>query len=187
MDNNKMKKRKDMKISSIYNRGLLSRTIVLPMDMIGSNIKETLETYISFNFEGKCMIEGFVKSNSTKIITFSSGELIRGNNIKFTVSFECQICFPVEGMLISCVAKNITKAGIRAVSADEDPSPIVVFIAQDHNYMNQSFNNIKVDDKLLVKVIGQRFELNDSYVSIIGELSNVNLFKEKPKIVIEDV
>jgi hypothetical protein len=51
-----MKKRKDMKISSIYNRGLLSRTIVLPMDMIGSNIKETLETYISFNFEGKCRL-----------------------------------------------------------------------------------------------------------------------------------
>ena len=73
-------------------------------------------------------------------------------------------------MLISCVAKNITKAGIRAESSTESPSPIVVFIAKDHNYDNPMFGDIKEGDEFTTRVIGQRFELNDKYISIIGEL-----------------
>jgi hypothetical protein len=86
------------------------------------------------------------------------------------VVFECDVCFPVEGMLISCLAKNITKAGIRAESAFDTPSPIVVFIARDHHYNDESFSKVKEGDKIDVRVIGQRFELNDKYISIIGEL-----------------
>jgi hypothetical protein len=80
------------------------------------------------------------------------------------------VCFPVEGTLISCIAKNITKAGIRAESSDEIPSPIVVFIARDHHYNSEQFNEIKEGDKFTARVIGQRFELNDKYISIIAEL-----------------
>jgi hypothetical protein len=101
------------------------------------------------------------------------------------------------------VAKNITKAGIRADSADAVPSPVIVFVAKDHNYNNDLFSEIKEGDKFNVRVIGQRFELNDKYVSIIGELVKPKIVKEntydhkkyvvkdtkefsKPKIVIED-
>ena len=50
--------------------------------------------------------------------------------IKFHVIIECEVCSPVEGMLINCVARNITKAGIRADSSDESPSPIICFAAR---------------------------------------------------------
>jgi hypothetical protein len=88
--------------------------------------------------------------------------------------FECEICFPVEGILLSCVAKNITKAGIRAESATEIPSPVVIFIARDHHFNNKLFSEIKEDDIFNVKVIGQRFELHDKYISIIAELVKKN-------------
>jgi hypothetical protein len=114
--------------------------------------------------------EGFVKPGSCKIITYSSGLIQKGTQISFQVVFECDICFPVEGMLIQCVAKNITKAGIRAESPSETPSPIVVFIARDHNFSHPAFANIQEDDTFTARVIGQRFELNDKYVSIIAEL-----------------
>ena len=141
-------------------------------------------------FEGKCIVEGFVKPNSTKIITYSSG-LIKATNVLFEVVFECQICCPVEGMLIQCVAKNITKAGIRAESAEESPSPVVVFITRDHHYNLPYFSTIKENDKFNVRVIGQRFELNDKYVSIIGDLvepkDGINKKEPpKPRLVIED-
>jgi hypothetical protein len=90
--------------------------------------------------------------------------------ISFEVVFECDICFPVEGMLVSCVAKNITKAGIKAESATDVPSPIVVFVTKDHHYNNAYFSEVQEGDKINVRVIGQRFELNDKYISIIGEL-----------------
>ena len=168
-------KKKGNVISSIYSRGLITRNVTLSITNIGKNIKETLENSVIFNFEGKCLVEGFVKPNSSKIIAYSSGLIERGNLISFEIIFECDICFPVEGTKITCIAKNITKAGIRAESAFDVPSPIVVFIARDHHYNVADFGSVKEDDKFTVRVIGQRFELNDKFISIIGEF-----VKEKP-------
>ena len=158
------------KLSSIYSRCLITRTIILPITAIGVNIREIIDKKIHENYEGKCLVEGFIEKDSAKIISHSSGLIQRGTNISFVVVFECKACFPVEGTLISCVAKNITKAGIRAESLDEKPSPVVVFIARDHHYNSEQFNKIKEGDSFVARVIGQRFELNDKYVSIIAEL-----------------
>jgi DNA-directed RNA polymerase subunit E'/Rpb7 len=171
-------KRKESKLTSIYSRCLITRNIVLPITAIGKNIKEVIEDNIKSNFEGKCLVEGFIKPNSAKIITYSSGIIYRGSSVSFEVIFECEVCFPVEGMLVSCVAKNITKAGIRAESATDVPTPVVVFIAKDHHYNIAHFNDVKEGDKINVRIIGQRFELNDKYVSIIGELVKPSVEKE---------
>lgn len=187
-------KKKQQIENNIYTRSLITRSISIPIVSVGKNIQETIEKFVSLNYEGKCVVEGFIKPNSCKIVTHSSG-IIRGINIVFEVVFECQICCPVEGMLIQCVAKNITKAGIRAESSDETPSPIVVFVTRDHHYMMQYFSTIEEGSKFTARVIGQRFELNDKYVSIIAELvepkkdySTMGMNKEmsKPKLVIED-
>jgi DNA-directed RNA polymerase subunit E'/Rpb7 len=175
------KKRKDVKSQNIYSRCLLTRKIVLPITFIGKNLEEVIEEYIHNNFEGKCLVEGFVKPNSCKIIRYSSGIIERGNNIVFEVVFECDICFPVEGMLISCLVKNVVKAGVRAESSSDVPSPVVVFVAKDHHFNMQHFNDIQVGDIINVRVIGHRFELNDKYVSIIGELVKEKEFIPKPK------
>jgi DNA-directed RNA polymerase subunit E'/Rpb7 len=187
------KKKRDNRLQSVYSRCLLTRKIVLPIISIGKNLKETIEENIQANFEGKCVVEGYIKQNSSKIITYSSGTIERGNLVSFEVVFECDVCFPVEGMLISCTAKNITKAGIRAESATDVPSPVVVFVAKDHHYLSTYFNEIKEGDKITVKVIGQRFELNDKYISIIGELVKEKEFVQqktkqtaKPRLVIEE-
>ena len=187
------KKRRETRIQSVYSRCLITRKIVLPITSIGKNLQEVIEENIKANFEGKCVVEGYIKPNSSKIVTYSSGIIQRGNSISFEVVFECDVCFPVEGMLISCVAKNITKAGIRAESAFDVPSPVVVFVAKDHHFNVSHFAEIQEGDKINVRVIGQRFELNDKYISIIGELIKEKDFTQqkpktvaKPKLVFED-
>lgn len=190
------KKRREIRIQTVYSRCLLTRKIVLPITTIGKNLKETIEENIKISFEGKCIVEGYIKPNSSKIITYSSGIIERGNTILFEVVFECDVCFPVEGMVISCIAKNITKAGIRAESATEVPSPVVIFIAKDHHYNMTYFSEIQEGDKINARVIGQRFELNDKYISIIGELIKekeyIPQFKQqtkqsaKPRLIIQD-
>jgi len=177
MDTNKpqQKKRKVQRNQSVYSRCLINRKIVLPITSIGKNLQEVIEENVKANFEGKCLVEGYIKDNSSKIITYSSGIINRGNYISFEVVFECEVCFPVEGMNIQCVAKNVTKAGIRAESASDVPSPIVVFVAKDHHFNVPHFSEIQEGDKINIRVIGQRFELNDKYISIIGEL-----IKDKP-------
>jgi len=184
---NKSRMKKSDKLQTIYNRSLITRTLTLPMNAVSNNIDSVLETSLSFSIDGKCIEEGFVKPNSVKLVTYSSGVLMRGNKVSFETVFECMICYPVEGMLISCMAQNITKAGIKGVSSEEDPSPVVIFIARDHNYNNDLFNKIEVGDKFTIRVIGQRFELNDKYISIIAEIVKPKQFKDfnKPKIIID--
>jgi len=189
---NQLKKKRDNRILTVYSRCMLTRKIVLHISTIGKTIKENIEENIKATFEGKCVVEGYVKQNSCKIITYSSGIIQRGNRVLFEVIFECDVCFPVEGMIIPCIAKNITKAGIRAESANDVPSPIVVFLAKDHHFNSSHFSEVQEGDKINVRVIGQRFELNDKYISIIAELVKekeipIIIQKDrKPRIVIED-
>jgi DNA-directed RNA polymerase subunit E'/Rpb7 len=185
------KKKRDNRIQTVYSRCMLTRKIVLPISTIGKTLKENIEENIKATFEGRCVVEGYVKPHSSKIITYSSGLIQRGNKVTFEVVFECDVCFPVEGMIIPCVAKNITKAGIRAESANDVPSPIVVFLAKDHHFNSTQFAEVKEGDKINVRVIGQRFELNDKYISIIAEIVkekeiSIGVALRKPKIVIED-
>lgn len=170
----------------VYMTNLLTRNIQLNFNSVGKNIKETLEAKIKKELEGKCSIEGFIKPNSTKVISYSSGLLVE-NNVAFVVVFECLICCPVEGMHIKCHVKNITQAGIRA-TVNDDISPIVVYISRDHHYNNTYFNNVKDGDEITIKVIGQRYELNDTHVSVIGEIiePKEEKYKHKPKLIIKN-
>jgi DNA-directed RNA polymerase subunit E'/Rpb7 len=160
---------KQREIKTVYSLSQITKKISLPINAIGRNLQKTIEETIDTMVSGKCIVEGYVKPHSIRVITFSSG-LIKGTEILFDVVFECEVCFPVAGMLFNCIAKNITKAGIRAESVEEIQSPFVLFVARDHYYASDYFNSIKENDKFVAKVIAQRFELNDKYVSIIAEL-----------------
>ena len=156
----------------IYMQTVLVRKIHLDINEIGGNIAANLEKKLRQEIESKCIREGFVKPRSTKILSYSCG-VLKSNKVEFVVTCECLICRPVEGMKIfKCIVKNITKAGIRAELRTEgdEQSPIVAFVARDHHYDNKYFASVKEDDEINVRVIGQRYELNDTYVSIIAEL-----------------
>jgi hypothetical protein len=73
-------------------------------------------------------------------------------------------------MRISCAVKNITNAGILAHVDDSEYSPVNIFIARDHHYNIPYFSELKEGDEIMIRVIGQRFELNDTFVSVLGEL-----------------
>jgi hypothetical protein len=153
---------------NLYNQLLITRTVPISINHIGDTIKETLRKTIASQIEGKCIVEGYIKPYSVEVITFSSG-LVMGANVIFEVVIQCDVCSPVEGMTIKCIAKHINKAGIRA-EINETPSPVVIFIARDHNYASPLFADVKENDDIEVRVIGQRFELNDKYISIIAEI-----------------
>ena len=163
----------------IYNKSQLTRKVLIPMNLVGDNIMTLIKNKLEKDICGKCSIEGFIQPDSIENITYSSGVLNK-SNVQFQVVFECGVICPVEGMLISCVVENITKAGIKAKIKGEI-SPLVVFIARDHNYNNTKFNNIKEQEEILVRVIGQRFELNDTYISVIAELVD----KPKMELIVE--
>ena len=181
-------KQHERKVFGVYIKSLLNIKTVLSIREIGRNVKQNLEKKIISQIEGKCIVEGFIQPNSVKIISYSSGNVI-SDFIEFHVVYECMISHPVEGMLIEADCKTITKAGIHAQVVDEDGNmPITVFVAKDHHHIDQLFNSVVENDKITVKVIGIRYELNDPYICVIAKLvsSETNQRKQKPKIQIMD-
>jgi len=169
----------------IYMKNIITRKVYIPFNAIGQNIKQNIEEYLKKDIEGKCINEGYIRRDSINIISYSAGDIISDTAL-FIVMLECLICRPVEGMRFKAVAKNVTKAGIKA-EIKEKISPMIIFIARDHHYKRVDFSKIKEGDDINIRVIGIRYELNDEYISIIGELieQKTKLKKLKPKIIIQ--
>jgi DNA-directed RNA polymerase subunit E'/Rpb7 len=157
-------KKQQSNTNNIYNTSLITRNVSLDISTIGNNIKETIKKVIAMQIEGKCIVNGYIKPNSVEVMTFSSG-VVKGASVSFDVVIQCEVCLPVQGMHI----KHINKAGIRA-ELNETPSPVIIFIARDHNYSSPIFADVTENDEVKVRVIGHRFELNDKYISIIAEI-----------------
>ncbi len=168
----------------LYSKNILTKKFNLSFKDLKGNIDKKLLNKISKEYEGKCILEGYIKKKSCNIISYSTGIITEGNKIVFSIVFECDVCLPMEGNKIDCIVKNVTKAGIRA-EIDDDVSPLVIFLARDHHYQNNGFTNININDIITVKIVGKRYELNDQYISVIGELDNSSEIR-KPRLQIEE-
>lgn len=156
--------------TDIYVPTMVSKRVVLPFTAIGRNIGDVLERHLAHEHEGKCNAEGYVRPQSTQLLAYSSGDLTDHAAVAFEAMYEYQACNPVEGMLITCVVRNVTQAGLQAHILPE-PSPLTIFVSRDHHHSNPRFSKIRTGDEIVVRVIGQHFELNDPAVSVIGELA----------------
>jgi DNA-directed RNA polymerase subunit E'/Rpb7 len=167
---------------SVYVRSLLTSKVSLKITEIGRQVKQNLERKIVKQTEGKCIPQGFIRPNSVKVVSYSSGN-VNGDNVEFTTVYECLVCHPVENMIVDCTTKTITKAGIHAeVITDETVVPLTIFVARDHNYTNRDFDRIKENMNIKVRILGIRYELNDPYICAIGMLVNPNADKRRVRI-----
>ena len=163
------------KSPGVYSPAVISRFVSLEFADTGTDIQEVIASRVASEIEGRCIVEGFVKPDSVKILALSAG-LLEGPRVGYEVQVACEVCCPVEGMEVECVARNVTKAGVRA-EIPTDPSPMMVFLARDHHHLSGTFAQVAPGDKLRATVVGHRFELNDTYVSVIAKLSG----KEPPR------
>ena len=160
----------------LYITQRINYDILIPFVLINmhassrENILALLHTTLISCIEGRCITEGYIKPHSTRIIDFKCGKII-AKNVQFNIVIECLVCNPPTNSIISCVAKNITQAGIRAIS-DDEYSPVVVYITRDFGFDSDKtyYNSIKEGDKINIKIIGKRFEMNDKHIQIIGFL-----------------
>jgi len=140
----------------------------IPKDNFEDQLKMFLYNKINKTIGGKCIEEGYIKPNAIKIINISCG-IINNFNIRYSVVYECLVCYPSEGMVINCKATSITTGGIKAVIQEyEHESPMIVFIAREIS--QGQINNISEGDVFNAKIIGVHFELNDTYVSILAKI-----------------
>ena len=167
----------ELSASNCYSDCIASRKVVIPFNEVSAgastgNIAKVIHKYISTQVENKCTIEGFVHPNTCKILSHSSGTL-QGPNVQFDVAYKCSVFLPCECAILVCRVKSVTNAGILAgINGVSVVNPVVVYVLREHqsNENDRYFNSVKPDAVIRVKVVGQRFELNDTHVSVIGEL-----------------
>lgn len=166
--------RQPTKEYDVYMKQMLSTKVFVRISDIGKNTKSNLEKLIVQKTEGKCIPEGYVRPRSVNVIKYSAGMINAGHAkfVEFYVLYECFICNPVEGMTIDCKVTDLTMAGVHAVVDSDIPGkPLIeVFIARDHNFMNRKFADVKENDRLKVRIIGKRFELNDPCITVCALL-----------------
>ena len=127
------------------------------------------------------MPEGFVDPDTIVLVTHTCGT-VNGNMVSFTCVFNCNVANPVEGHILLCIVENNTKAGLKCRLDIQGKSPCVVFVARDHHNIDDEINKKVVGEKITVKVIGQRFELYDKFISIIGSLILVEPDQGEPEV-----
>jgi DNA-directed RNA polymerase subunit E'/Rpb7 len=155
----------------VYIRSVLQMKIALSIIEIGKNLTQNLENVIRLKTEGKCIAEGFIRPNSVRVLTYSSGA-IKDDHVEFHTTYECMVCYPVKDMIVSCTVSEVTKAGIHAYvkDVDSDNVPITVFIARDHHSTSKYFNSIKEKATVDARIIGIRFELNDPSITTLAAI-----------------
>lgn len=154
---------------SIFTRSVLTAKVLLKITEVGKTLKQNLERKIVNKTEGRCIAQGYIRPNSVKVATYSSGN-VNGEYIEYQVVYECLVCHPMEGMRMKCKVKTTTLAGIHAEVEVDEVVPLTIFVARDHNYKNKTFSSIQPGNTMEVKIIGIRFELNDPFICAIAAL-----------------
>jgi DNA-directed RNA polymerase subunit E'/Rpb7 len=157
----------ELDYDNLYVKSIIHHKISVPFVNIGKNMEYYFKKHAVRYIEGKCRKEGFIRPNSIKVISYSTG-LLQADNVVYDVVFSADVCYPCEDMIIKCKIINITKIGIRAIIS-EVYNPIVLFISREHN-ASKNFEDYEEGNVINIKVIGHRFELNDEYISVIGEI-----------------
>lgn len=154
---------------NIFKNLLLEKNIIIFPNMLNRNIENSILTKLSKKYEGKCTTEGFIKNESIKIFDRSIGRLSGSNfrgTVEYKILFSADICNPVNGELIKCTVLNINRLGVLA-----ENGPLSIIIPKDYHEDKSVFKKIEVNDVILIEVVGKRFEINDTKISVIGRLA----------------
>lgn len=160
--------------SSLYHVETLEMKVYLYMREVGDRTMFNLQRKIVQKIEGKCIREGYVKPGSVKVVEFSAG-FIETDRVNFRVVYLCLVCNPVEGQKLQCRVQDITLAGVHAVIYGSIPGKtmVEVFVPRDYNYSHPLFAEVRERMRIEVRVIGRRFELNDTSITVIAMLDSI--------------
>jgi hypothetical protein len=166
----------------LYSRSILSRDVEVKMTELNdlfqdSPLEVSLENYESLlhkhvankikkAVEGKCVEDGYVKKDSVALLSLSCG-VCHADKMKYTASYECFICLPVEGMPIRCVVVSNSTGGVRAVIKGEYVTPIVAFVSRDLP-CEKELSEYQEGDTFVAEVYGVKYELNDTFISVLA-------------------
>ena len=157
--------------NSIFVKSVLTHHISLSPDQIENGVDSTILGILKKTVENKCSKDGFVKKDSVSLIKRTTGQ-IRNNqftgDIHFQVLYSCMICNPSNDQDLMCTVKQKNKMGIMATNG-----PLLIIIPFQHHSNRDIFQNIEENAKIIVSVIGKRFNTGDSNIEVVAKVKEI--------------
>ena len=172
---------------NIYYNLDIQKNVLLKPKYLNKNLENNILDQIKSEIEGKCIREGFVKLNSTEIIKRERGKQIIGEFtgiILFKTFIKVQIANPKINKIIIAKVLNKNKLGILAKNG-----PLEIIIPRELHEKNdkKKLDELEIDSEILLKIIGVKYEINDTKISIVGTLEDDKVDKVTKKIKIRKV
>lgn len=168
----------------LFERRQLVKKVHIKSKYLQKNIESSILYELKFNYEGKCLQEGYIAKKSITIVNYSLGRInyIHGG-IEYNVTFQADICMPHAGQRFKAPVKLKSKIGIHA-----ELLPVKVLIPRDLNIGSDEFENVKLNDEVEFEVIGApQFKQEDDTIIVVGKLVNKVLIEpEKPLLSVDE-
>ena len=153
----------------MFTENLIVEKVSIEPKYFGKNFKERAY-YKLKNLEGRCVSNGYVKKNSLELINILNNKLdvfnFSGMCIA-TVQLKVNILNLIINQELECYIVSINEFGIRcSINKDQTfEDPVYILITKTHN---QDTRNLKIGDKLSVKIIAKKFNLYDDQIFALG-------------------
>ncbi len=162
-----------MENPTLYQKKQLKIRIEINAKQIHNDVKKIIFEKVKERVDNKCIEEGYIKSNSIKILHIENG-IVNLNGLKgsiiFNVIYEALICNPSQGENINCIISDINKTNVQAYVEDKDETPLKIFLNRTHHQNRQDYVDLKVNDKIKIQVLYKNYEYNDTKILIFGKL-----------------
>lgn len=149
---------------------------------LGKDLGEVIRNKLRKTYEGVCSRYGYVKPGSLQILQRSYGQFIKqhfNGHIRFEVVMMGEVCNPLAGMVVTAQVRNRNQMGIKAesfIEVDGKIVPVLDIIIPKRSAGIQSdfdLDEIQIGENIHVEVVGKRYQLNDTRISIIGRAVNM--------------
>lgn len=165
-------------MNDIYYTQVLDTCITIKPRDLNYDINTILHNNLKSKVEGCCIKEGYIKPNSTKIISRSNGQMNIANfngNITYTIKYTADVCNPKIDNIIECIVSDNNKSAVNAYYDNEDTSPLNIFLPKQHHIGNTEFIKLNKNDLIKIKVTGTKYEYLDQEILVLGQFIEKNL------------
>jgi DNA-directed RNA polymerase subunit E'/Rpb7 len=153
------------------------RVILLPNEVhvASSDMDTYLLNKIKRDIEGQCCTHGYVKPNSTQILSRSMGVAENG---KFTGDylFICKLrilcLLPYADQLVMAKVLKVNKMGALALLMDggQVQESMKIQVPRDLHLGNNEFDTLQEDQQISVRLRRSQFQVNDPFIIAIAVL-----------------
>ena len=148
--------------------------------LLGGNYREMVQQLTRNKVEGVCSRHGFVMPGSVAVHKVAHGRLEAvslNGDVRFDVQYHANVCNPPVGTIMRARVINANKFGVLAHSGillpDGDFVVVVETIVTKQPVEATAASEVDLDgvapgDEIYVEILGKKFELNDTKISVIG-------------------